>query len=67
MLKHIGRYEILRQIGKGGMGIVYEARHTKLQKIVALKILPAEAHGDRERVARFEREMRAAGHVKHPG
>ncbi len=67
MLQQIGRYEILRKIGQGGMGIVYEARHTRLDKVVALKVLPIEASGDKELIARFEREMRAAGQVKHPG
>ncbi len=67
MPQQIGRYEILRKIGQGGMGIVYEARHTRLDKVVALKVLPIEAHGDKELIVRFEREMRAAGQVKHPG
>lgn len=63
----IGRYVILRKIGQGGMGAVYEAEHSKLQKRVALKVLPQEFAKDPAAVARFEREMLAVGRVTHPG
>src|SRR5690606_13492072 len=54
------------KLGEGGMGAVYKARHTKLDKIVAIKVLPAERMKDKGAVARFEREMRAVGKLEHP-
>ena len=48
------------------MGIVYKARHTRLDKIVALKLLPKERTVDPNAVARFEREMKAVGRLDHP-
>jgi serine/threonine protein kinase len=59
-------YELLEQIGEGGMGAVYKARHSKLDKIVAIKVLPTEKMKDAQAVARFEREMRAVGKLEHP-
>lgn len=58
-------YEILQKIG-GNMGLVFKARHRLLQKIVAIKLLPANWIGDATRLARFEREMRAMGQLSHP-
>lgn len=52
----LGPYEITAPIGKGGMGEVYRARDTKLDREVAIKVLPDELALDKERVARFERE-----------
>jgi eukaryotic-like serine/threonine-protein kinase len=49
-------YEIQSAIGAGGMGAVYKARDTRLDRTVAIKILPAQVNADRERCARFERE-----------
>jgi len=65
-LATLGMYELLAKLGAGGMGAVYKARHTRLDKIVALKLLPAERMQDPEAVARFEREMRAVGKLEHP-
>jgi hypothetical protein len=61
---HIGPYEILGQIGRGGMGAVYKARHRELDRVVALKVLPADRVGEAS-VARFRTEMRAAGQLNH--
>lgn len=58
-------YEILEKIG-GNMGLVFKARHRLLQKIVAIKLLPADRIADATRLARFEREMRAMGQLSHP-
>ena len=59
-------YELLRKLGEGGMGTVYLARHTRLDRIVALKVLPPDRMRDSSAVARFEREMRAVGGLDHP-
>jgi WD40 repeat protein/serine/threonine protein kinase len=59
-------YEILGRLGEGGMGVVYKARHLRLDKVVALKVLPARAQDSPERVARFLREMKAIGSLDHP-
>ena len=61
-----GRYNILSIIGAGGMGEVYLARDTELDRQVALKVLPAQFTRDEERVARFRREARAASALSHP-
>ena len=62
----LGDFEILREIGRGGMGTVYEARQVSLDRTIALKILPPEASADPERLRRFEREARALGAIEHP-
>src|SRR6185295_5684149 len=62
----IGRYEILSQLGKGGMGEVYLAKDTKLDRNVALKVLPAELAVSRERMIRFVQEARSAAALNHP-
>jgi len=63
--KKIGKYEIIRLIGEGGMGAVFEARHTEIRRRVAIKLLnPALAH-DLEALARFTREARATGEIGH--
>jgi eukaryotic-like serine/threonine-protein kinase len=62
----LGPYEILSLIGAGGMGEVYQARDTRLQRDVAVKILPAIVDADPERLARFEREARVLASLNHP-
>ncbi len=62
----LGEYEILGTLGRGGMGNVYRARHTKLDRIVALKTLSRARLCDAEAIARFEREMKAVGLLRHP-
>src|SRR5262245_53240707 len=62
----LGPYEILSVIGVGGMGEVYRARDTRLGRDVALKVLPASASTDPDRVRRFEQEARAAATLSHP-
>jgi serine/threonine protein kinase len=61
----IGDYRILREAGRGGMGIVYEAEQISLQRRVALKVLPAAAALDPHRLERFQREARAAARLHH--
>jgi serine/threonine protein kinase len=65
-LKRLGQYTLLAKLGEGGMGAVYKALHTRLQKVVALKILPPDKLKDEDAVARFDREMRAVGKLDHP-
>src|SRR5256714_6120887 len=62
----LGRYEIRAKIGEGGMGEVYLAQDMKLDRKVALKILPAEIAGDRNRMNRFVQEAKAASALNHP-
>jgi serine/threonine protein kinase len=61
-----GRYEIIREIGKGGMGEVYLAEDTNLKRNVAIKVLPQQFALDKERLARFEREARLLASLNHP-
>lgn len=62
----VGEYEVLGRLGSGGMGNVYKARHRRLDKLVALKLLPASSLSSREAAARFRREMKAVGALDHP-
>jgi len=62
----LGPYEILAPIGAGGMGEVYRARDTKLDREVAIKVLPAALARDPERLARFEREAKVLASLNHP-
>src|SRR5438067_289574 len=62
----IGPYEILAQIGAGGMGVVHRARDPRLGRDVAIKVLPAAFSADAERLSRFEQEARAAAALNHP-
>ncbi|MCC7420603.1 MAG: protein kinase, partial [Planctomycetaceae bacterium] len=62
----VGQYRLEEKLGEGGMGTVYRAVHTKLQKQVALKVLPAGFLAESALVSRFEREMRAIGKLEHP-
>src|SRR5437588_690587 len=62
----LGRYEIRSKIGVGGMGEVYLAQDTKLDRRVALKILPADVASNRDRMERFVREAKSAAALSHP-
>lgn len=62
----LGPYEVLAPIGAGGMGEVYRARDTKLDREVAIKILPESLAQDPERLARFEREAKVLASLNHP-
>src|SRR5215213_2914064 len=62
----LGPYEIVASIGAGGMGEVYRARDTRLDRDVALKILPESFAIDPDRRARFEREAKAVAALSHP-
>lgn len=59
-------YRLVREIGRGGMGAVFEAIHVPLDRRVALKVLPQDRMENREAVSRFQREMRAIGKLDHP-
>ena len=62
----LGPYEVLAPLGSGGMGEVYRARDERLDRDVALKVLPASYSSDADRLRRFEQEARAAGRLNHP-
>src|SRR5215472_15824403 len=62
----LGPYELLGTIGAGGMGEVYRARDVRLNREVAIKVLPASFSGDRQRLHRFQQEALAAAALKHP-
>ncbi len=63
---HVGRFTILRRLGRGGMGAVYEGHDPALDRRVAIKTLTSEAIADAETRGRFEREARAAAKLAHP-
>ena len=62
----LGRYEVRTYLGAGGMGEVYRARDPKLNRDVAIKVLPTSCSSDPERLRRFEQEAQAAGALNHP-
>ncbi|MEM7235648.1 MAG: protein kinase, partial [Planctomycetota bacterium] len=65
--RRIGDFRIREELGRGGMGVVYEAREGSLDRHVALKVLPAGLQLDEKSIARFRREARIAGRLNHPG
>jgi eukaryotic-like serine/threonine-protein kinase len=64
--RHMGPYQLLSRIGQGGMGDVYRARDTRLQRTVAIKVLPLHVAADQPARERFEREARAVAALNHP-
>jgi len=64
--KRIGDFELIREIGRGGMGVVYEARQISLDRQVAVKLLPFAAVLDSKQIARFKHEAQAAAQLHHP-
>ncbi len=62
----LGRYEVVRMLGAGGMGEVYLANDTQLDRTVAIKVLPEHLAGNLELRQRFEREARAVSSLNHP-
>ena len=62
----LGNYVLMEKIGEGGMGQVFKARHRRMDRIVAVKLLPAPMTRDKAAIARFEREVKAAAKLRHP-
>jgi eukaryotic-like serine/threonine-protein kinase len=62
----VGNYVVLDKLGQGGMGEVYKARHKRMDRIVAIKMLPSSATRSAEAIARFQREVKAAAKLSHP-
>src|SRR5438552_10146459 len=64
--RYFGDYELLEEIARGGMGVVYRAQHLKLERIVAVKMILAERFASQQIVQRFQGEVTAAAHLRHP-
>lgn len=64
--EHLSHYRLIEQIGEGGMGVVWKATDTRLDRTVAIKVLPSHLSQDPELCARFEREARTISQLNHP-
>src|SRR5579862_9228091 len=64
--KQVGSYEIRQEIGRGGMGVVYLARDTRLDRDVAIKVLPEQFARDLRRLERLQREAKVLASINHP-
>ena len=62
----VGNYVVLDKLGQGGMGAVYKARHKRMDRVVAIKMLPSSATKSPDAVQRFQREVKAAAKLSHP-
>ena len=66
MARTISHYELIEKVGEGGMGVVYKARDTQLDRLVAIKVLPADKVANPDRKLRFVQEAKAASALNHP-
>ncbi|HSJ58249.1 MAG TPA: protein kinase, partial [Anaerolineae bacterium] len=64
--KTIGNYQIIEELGRGGMAVVYRAYQSSLNRYVAIKVLPPQLGFDQQFIERFQREARAAAGLRHP-
>src|SRR5262249_10541539 len=62
----IGNYVVLGKIGEGGMGQVFKAKHRRMERLVALKMLPAAVSQEERAIQRFQREVKAVARLSHP-
>jgi serine/threonine protein kinase len=65
-VRTVAHYQIVEKLGEGGMGVVYKARDTRLERMAALKVLPPDKTADADRKRRFVQEAKAASALNHP-